>query len=201
MVIAAGKAGFVLALDAQTGKLLWKRSVGIHNGHDSDGIYAMRHEYSKLKLPETVYPGLLGGVIAPMATNGSTVFVPVVNHSVTITSQTETSESGPSTGELVALDVATGAVRWTHKLPSAAFGAATAVNDLVFATTFEGVLYAFDANSGSVAWESKLPAGTNTGVAVEGDTLIVPAGVALASEQTPELTAYRLPAGGSAAQK
>ena len=201
VVIAAGKAGFVLALDAQTGKLLWKRSVGIHNGHDSDGIYAMRHEYSKLKLPETVYPGLLGGVIAPMATNGSTVFVPVVNHSVTITSQTETSESGPSTGELVALDVATGAVRWTHKLPSAAFGAATAVNDLVFATTFEGVLYAFDANSGSVAWESKLPAGTNTGVAVEGDTLIVPAGVALASEQTPELTAYRLPAGGSAAQK
>ncbi len=196
VVIAAGKGGFVLALDAQTGKLLWKRSVGIHNGHDDDGTYAMNHEYSKLTLPETVYPGLLGGVIAPMATNGSTVFVPVVNHSVTYSNQTEPQESGPSTGELVALDTATGAVRWDQKLPSSAFGAATAVNDLVFVTDFSGKLYAYDAGNGSVAWETQLPAGTNTGVAVDGDTLIAPAGVALESGQTPELTAYHLPGGG-----
>jgi outer membrane protein assembly factor BamB len=192
-VIAAGKGGFVLALDAATGKLLWKRSVGIHNGHDEDSVYAMRHEYSKLSLPETVYPGLLGGVIAPMASNGSTVFVPVVNHSVTFDSQTEPQESGPSTGELVALSVDTGAVRWDRKLPSSAFGAATAVNDVVFATTFEGKLYGFDANSGGVVWETQLPAATNTGVAVDGDTLIAPAGVALAQGQSPQLVAYRLP--------
>jgi outer membrane protein assembly factor BamB len=195
VVIAAGKAGFVLALDSTTGKLLWKRSVGTHNGHDNDGLYAMKHEYSKLSMPETVYPGLLGGVIAPMATNGSTVFVPVVNHPVTYSTQTEPQENGPTTGELVALNAATGAVQWTHKLPSAAFGAATAVNDLVFATTFEGTLYAFDASNGNVAWETKLPAGTNTGVAVDGDMLIAPAGAALASGQTPEIAAYRLPGG------
>ena len=117
----------MIALDAQSGKLVWKRSVGIHNGHDDDGLYAMRHEYSKLHLPETVYPGLLGGVIAPMATNGATVFAPVVNHSVTYRSQTEPEESGPSSGELVAIDTATGAVRWDRKLPSSVFGAATAV--------------------------------------------------------------------------
>jgi outer membrane protein assembly factor BamB len=197
VVITAGKAGFVIALDAQSGKLLWKRSVGIHNGHDDDGLYAMRREYSKLHLPETVYPGLLGGVIAPMATNGSTVFVPVVNHPVTYTNQTEPQESGPSTGELVALDTATGAVKWDRKLPSSAFGAATAVNDLVFTTTFEGKLYAFDASSGATVWESQLPAGTNTGVAVDGDTLIAPAGLALASGQNPGLVAYRLPGAGA----
>jgi outer membrane protein assembly factor BamB len=192
VVLAAGKAGFVLALDGATGKLLWKRSVGIHNGHDNDGTYAMNHEYSKLHLPETVYPGLLGGVIAPMATNGSTVFVPVVNHSVTYSNQTESQESGPATGELVALDVATGAVEWDHKFSSAAFGAATAVNDLVFATTFEGKVYAFDADNGDVAWERQLPAGTNTGVAVSGDTLIAPAGTLLASGQSAQVVAYRL---------
>jgi outer membrane protein assembly factor BamB len=196
VVITAGKAGFVLALDAQTGKLLWKRSVGIHNGHDNDGLYAMKHEYSKLHMPETVYPGLLGGVIAPMATNGSTVFVPVVNHSVTYSTQTEPEERGPLEGELVALDIATGAVRWDQKLPSAAFGAATAVNDVVFATAFTGKLFAFDASSGSVLWEAQLPAGTNTGVSVSGDTVIAPAGFAVESGQTPEIVAYRLPGGG-----
>jgi outer membrane protein assembly factor BamB len=196
VVLAAGKAGFVIALDAQTGKLLWKRAVGIHNGHDNDGLYAMHHEYSKLHLSETVYPGLLGGVIAPMAANGSTVFAPVVNHPVTFKSQTEPEESGPSTGELVAIDAATGAVKWDRKLTSSVFGAATAVNDLVFATTFEGKLYAFNANSGATVWESQLPAGSNTGVAVDGDTLLAPAGLPFASGQKPGLVAYRLPGAG-----
>jgi outer membrane protein assembly factor BamB len=196
VVIAAGKAGFVLALDAQTGKLLWQRSVGLHNGHDNDGLYAMRHEYSRLKLPETVYPGLLGGVIAPVATNGATVFVPVVNHSVTITTQSETEERSPLEGELVALDIATGAVRWDRKLPSAAFGATTAVNDVVFVTAFTGKLFAFDASSGSVLWEAQLPAGTNTGVSVSGDTVIAPAGLTVERGQTPEIVAYRLPGAG-----
>ncbi len=192
VVIAAGKAGIVIALDAETGKLLWKRPVGTHNGHDNDGLYAMRHEYSKLSLGATVYPGLLGGVIAPMATNGSTVFVPVVNHSVSFSSQTEPQESGPATGELVALDVATGAVKWDRKLSSAAYGAATAVNDLVFTTDFEGSVFAFDASSGATAWEAKLPSGTNTGVAVDGNTLLAPAGLAVSSGQSPRLVAYRL---------
>lgn len=196
VVLAAGKAGFVIALDAQSGKLLWKRSVGIHNGHDDDGLYAMRHEYSKLHLPETVYPGILGGVIAPMATNGAMVFAPVVNHSVTYNGQTEPEESGPSTGEVLAIDTATGAVEWDRKLHSSAFGAVTAVNDLVFATTFEGKLYAFNANSGATVWESQLSAGSNTGVAVDGDTVLAPAGLPLASGQKPGLVAYRLPGAG-----
>ncbi|HTZ63558.1 MAG TPA: PQQ-binding-like beta-propeller repeat protein [Solirubrobacteraceae bacterium] len=195
VVLAAGKAGLVICLDAQTGKLLWEHSVGIHNGHDQDGLYAMRHEYSKLHLPETVYPGLLGGVIAPMATNGASVFVPVVNHSVTYENQSEPSETGPATGEIVALSATTGAVEWDRKLPAAAYGATTAVNDLVFATDFEGKLFAFDAHSGETVWETQLPAGTNTGIAVAGNTLIAPAGIAIASGQTPEISAYRLPAG------
>jgi outer membrane protein assembly factor BamB len=197
VVIAAGKGGFVLALDAESGKLLWKRSVGIHNGHDNDNLYAMKHEYSKLNLPETVFPGLLGGVIAPMSTNGTTVFVPVVNHSATITSQGETEERSPLEGELVAIDLATGAVRWKHELSGAAFGATTTVNDVVFVTTFTGELYAFDAASGRVLWETQLPAGTNTGVSVSGDTLVAPAGLVVQSGQTPALTAYRLPGGGA----
>ena len=42
----------------------------------------------------------------------------------------------------------------------------------------------------------QLPAGSNTGVAVSGNTLIAPAGLASAEGQTPELVAYRLGASG-----
>ncbi len=195
VVIAAGKSGFVLALEAETGKLLWRRSVGIHNGHDNDGLYAMRHEYDKLHMPETVLPGLVGGVIAPMATDGSTLFVPVVNDAVTYTTQVLPSESRHATGEVVALDIATGAVRWIAKLPSAAYGAVTAVNDLVFATDFAGTVFAFDASTGKLVWQAQLSAGTNTGVAVDGDMLIAPAGLITQLGEVPELVAYRLKGG------
>jgi outer membrane protein assembly factor BamB len=111
---------------------------------------------------------------------------------VSFSSQTEPQESGSATGELVALDAATGAVEWDRKLPSAAYGAATAVNDLVFTTDFEGSVFAFDASSGNTAWEAKLPSGTNTGVAVDGNTLLAPAGLAVSSGQSTGLVAYRL---------
>lgn len=196
VAITAGKGGTVVAVEQSTGKLLWKRNVGQQDGHENDGVYAMKHEYSKLHMPETVEPGLLGGVIAPMATNGSTVFVPVVDLPVHYTSQIADTEGPASTGELVALSAATGAVRWIQKLSSPAFGAATAVNDLVFMPISSGTLYAFKDSTGEVAWQVQLPAGSNTGVAVSGDTLLAPAGLPAAEGQTPELVAYRLGASG-----
>ncbi len=193
VVLTAGKAGFVLAYERQTGKLLWKRSVGIHNGHDNDNLYALKQEYSKLKLPETIYPGLLGGVTAPMSTNGSTVFVPVVNIPVTYSKEgTVTKEGPPFGGELVALNVATGAVEWKQTLAGPAFGATTAVNNLVFATDFNGALYAYEAGTGHLVWQTQLPSRINNGVVVSGETLIAPAGVPAESAQTPRLVAYRL---------
>jgi outer membrane protein assembly factor BamB len=193
VVLTASKGGFVLAFERQTGRLLWKRSVGTHNGHDNDGLYAMKHEYSKLKLPETVYPGLLGGVIAPMSTNGSTVFVPVVNIPIKYSKEgTVSGEGPPFGGELIALNVATGAVEWKQPLAGPAFGATTVVNDLVFATDFNGTLYAYEAATGHLVWQTQLPARINTGVQVSGEMLLAPAGVVAESVQTPKLVAYRL---------
>jgi alcohol dehydrogenase (cytochrome c) len=193
LVLGAGKSGIVVALDAKSGKLVWKAVVGKHNGHDDDGLLAMRGETSKLKLPATVYPGSLGGVIAPMATDGSSVFVPVVNSPLEVISQTERQEPGPLNGELLALDVATGKVEWKHEFPEAPpFGFTTVVNDLVFATTFDGTVYAYETKSGKPVWQEELPAGTNAGVMVEGDMLVAPAGYAGTEEQIPQIVAYRL---------
>ena len=191
LAIGAGKSGIVTALDAETGKLVWSTPVGTHSGHDDDGLLAMRGETSKIK-GGSVYPGTLGGVIAPMASDGSSVFVPVVNHPLTVTGGSEIGESGGLTGEVVALDVKTGKVEWNRKYPSAAFGAPTVSNDVVFVTTFEGIVHGLDAKTGGEIWQGSLPAGSNTGTMVSGDTLVVPAGIPAAEGQQPELVAFRL---------
>lgn len=193
LVIGTGKSGIAVALDRETGKLIWKQPIGIHNGHDDDGLLAMRGEASKIQ-GGTVYPGVLGGVIAPPSTDGSTAFFPVVNQSQTVVSGSEAGGGGSPGGELVALDVKTGAVKWKHKFPGVTpFGATSVVNDLVFATTSDGVLYAFDKEDGNDVWETALPSGINAGLAISGDTLLAPAGVPTGEGQTPQIVAYQLP--------
>jgi outer membrane protein assembly factor BamB len=190
MVIGSGKSGIVVALDRQTGKELWKRPVGIHNGNDDIGLEAMRGNMPKT--PITLYPGSLGGIIAPMSTDGKYIFAPVVNSPLTINSQTEKSEGGPSSGELVALDAASGQVKWKAKLTTAAFGFTTVVNDLVFVTTYDGNVSAFDTSNGSIVWREQLPAATNSGIVIEDDMLIAPAGLAAAEGQKAQIVAFRL---------
>jgi outer membrane protein assembly factor BamB len=193
LVLGAGKSGIVAALDAKSGKPVWQKTVGKHNGHDDDGLLAMRGETSKLKLPMLVYPGSLGGVIAPMSTDGKNVYVPVINAPLEVTSQTERQEPGPLSGELVALDVKTGKLKWKHEFPTAVpFGFTTVANDLVFATTSEGNVSAFETSSGRLAWQETLPSGTNAGVTVAEDMVIAPAGLASSEGQTPQIVAFKL---------
>lgn len=193
LAIGSGKSGVAIAFDAESGDVVWERKVGKHNGHDDDGSYAMNGELDKLSLPMTVYPGSLGGVIAPASSDGETVFVPVINAPLEIVTQEERQEPGPISGELVALDVASGKVKWSYEFPSQpAYGFTTVVNDLVFATTGDGKVSAFDTSSGRLAWETTLPAGTNSGVMIQGDTVIAAAGLPQAEGQTAELVAYRV---------
>lgn len=192
LAIGAGKSGIVTAVDAKTGKPVWEQPVGTHNGHDDDGLLAMRGETSKIKNGQLL-PGVLGGVIAPMATDGSLVFVPVVNQPATISSTTGLGEGGgTSTGGLVALDAATGAVQWEQEFGAPAYGAPTVVNDLVFVPSFDGSVHAFEVGSGNEAWSGALPAAINTSVSISGDTVIAPAGLATAEGQQPKIVAFRL---------
>lgn len=192
LAIGSGKSGIVTAVDAQTGKPVWERPVGRHNGRDDDGLLAMRGEYSKLK-DGVVAPGYLGGAIAPMAANETTVFVPVVNSPIKVTKGAEIGEAGiESSGELVAIDIASGRIVWNAEFETPAYGAPVVVNDLVFATSFEGQVHGLDAKTGGEVWQGSLPAGTNSGVMVSGDTLVAAAGLPLAEGQSPQLLAYKL---------
>jgi outer membrane protein assembly factor BamB len=192
VAIGAGKSGLVVAVDAKTGKLVWKTPVGKHNGHDDDGLLAMRGETSKLPKQATVWPGILGGVIAPMAASKTTLFVPVVNHPLTVTNGVEIAEGEEIGGEMVALDIATGKEAWSTEYEAPAFGAPVAVNDMVFFATYDGVVRGLDAEGGNEVWTEQLPAGSNSGMTAYGNSLIVPAGLPLAEGQIPALVAYSL---------
>jgi len=51
--IDGGKAGILIELSAQTGKLIWKLPVGVHNGHDNDGLLTENAKpTSHVKLPK-----------------------------------------------------------------------------------------------------------------------------------------------------
>jgi alcohol dehydrogenase (cytochrome c) len=191
VAIGAGKSGFVVAVDVKSGKVVWRTSVGTHNGHDKDNIYAMRGEYDKIKLGE-VFPGALGGVIALGAADDEHIYVPIVNHSLTLKSGTETSEESAATGEIAALELDTGKIAWTAEVPSPAYGSLLVSSDLVFATSSEGIVHALDAKSGGEVWQAALPSGTNAGVMISGDMMVVGAGLPLAEGQVPKLVAFKL---------
>jgi alcohol dehydrogenase (cytochrome c) len=194
VAVTAGKMGFVFAYDAATGKPLWKRSVGLHNGHDDDSVMAMRGDYSNIGYGRRILPGDWGGVQTQMASDGRTVYVPVNNLYAVFHAQTlpELQDPLEGTGELVAIDIATSRVKWERKLPHGEYGGATITNDLVFTTTYDGTVWALNRHTGAVVWKDRLPAGSIAPVGISGDTVLSAGGIPLEDEHELELVAYRL---------
>jgi outer membrane protein assembly factor BamB len=170
VVLGAGKSGHVIAWDRGTHLRLWETSVGIHR--NDTGALPRR--------PVSVCPGLLGGVETPMAYSDGRVFVPVVNlcsrGSATGYQNIATLDPSAGSGELVALDAATGRPLWHRVFSRPVFGCATVVNGVVFTATFDGSIYAMATRTGALLWTARAPAGINACPAVAGDLLVVGAG-------------------------
>jgi alcohol dehydrogenase (cytochrome c) len=204
VVIDGGKAGVLVELSAQTGKLLWKLPVGVHSGPQDAGLLTENATpTSRFPLPAkfVLEPGVFGGVESQLATNGSTVFaavnnlaVPMSVKGVTETSKEFTASIGKATGEMVAVNVATGKIIWDDKLPSSPYGAAAITNNVVFTTTYSGYLYAFNAATGAILLKTPMSSGSNAPVAIDGDYVIAGAGVQVSGKQL--IIAYRLGAKG-----
>lgn len=192
VVITGGKMGFVYAFDGRDGALIWRRSVGLHNGHDRDNLRAMRGAF-RPRLPQRILPGWWGGVETPMASDGRTVYAPVNNMPIVYRSAVDYTSPEPMTGrgELVAIDIATGDVRWDRRLPHTPYGAATISNDLVFTTTYDGTVWALRTSTGEIVWRDRLPFTSTAPLAIAGDTLIAASGVSKISQDS-QLVAYRL---------
>jgi len=198
-IIGGGKMGYVYAMNASTGALLWKTPVGAHNGHDNDSALLLSHQLT-IKLPYTFEPGPLGGVLTDMAMADGSVYLATNDVPVTATtlkSVNGNAGAGGAGGEIEALSVATGKVEWRALVPTLPLGAATVSNDLVFTTLYNGELLALDRSTGAILYQRKLPTSTNSPIAVAGNTVLVPAGGPLVSAKggggSPQLVAYTVP--------
>jgi alcohol dehydrogenase (cytochrome c) len=206
VVIDGGKAGIMIELDAQTGKLLWQRPVGGHSGHENDGLlteHVTPTSHDPLPAAYCLEPSLYGGMLTELASNGSTTFaavndwaLPASPSGFTGSVASQLQSFGNAVGEMVAVNQDTGTVIWDTPLPASPFGAATVTNDVVFTTTFKGYLYALDATTGAILFKTPMSAGSNAPVAVDGDYVIAGAGVDLSSGDRNMIIAYKLGATG-----
>jgi glucose dehydrogenase len=198
LAIGSGKTGTVVAANAETGEIVWQSSVGKHQNDELQEI-PVGEEIE-------VFPGILGGVETPIAYTAGTVFVPVVNLSTSFTSTGNVNGSldlTTGTGELVALDVMDGTVKWKVDLPQANFGGATVANDVVFTSGIDGLFRAYDTNTGDLLWSYQATAGFNASPAIAGDMVIVAAagplipspGASSDIERLNQLIAFKIGAG------
>ena len=200
IILGAGKMGYIYAFDPDDGTLMWKTSVGLHNGHDEDSLNALENPGSVvIEPPLEIAPGVYGGVETPMAYKDGVVYAAIANLATTLSDldinyggATGTFDFEGNTGEMVALDVSNGNILWTTDLPGMAFGAATISNDLVFTTSFDGQVFALSRSDGSIVWQDELPAVTNAPIVIAGDYLVTAASFPQDETGQAQLIVYKL---------
>jgi outer membrane protein assembly factor BamB len=198
LVVVGGKMGIVYALDRDSGELVWKTPVGTHNGHDDDGRAQLEGGLDLPEIPFDVYPGPYGGVETNMAVSDGVVYAAVVNLPGHVKTAADLSKPvlpvdfAEGKGTIVALDLATGEIRWQRDIDQMPFGAMTVSNDLVFTTTFDGKLRAYSIDDGTEVWTGDLGAGTNSTLAIAGDTLVTGAGFPQGAGQKAQLVVFKL---------
>jgi outer membrane protein assembly factor BamB len=194
--LASGKLGKVISVETSTGHMIWTVKVGKHNQWD-DAQWVPPGE------GVTVEPGAAGGVESPIAYADGVVYVPVLNLPMTFTStglDVSTVSFNDATGQLTALNVEDGSVKWDVELPAGNVSAATVANDVVFAGALDGIVRAYATSDGSLLWSYDTGVGLNAPFAVAGDLLVVPAAGAklvsndYVSEATPVATSNAGPA-------
>lgn len=182
LVIATGKGGTVVGIDPDDGTPRWETPVGLHLNDDLD----------ELSGPTSVAPGTYGGVLTPPAAADGTVYVAVLNAPTELTPDATAyfgAPLGTMDGEIVALDAATGGVRWATPVPGDPLGAVAVAGDLLFTSLLSGEIVVLDRSTGEIVHQWTAPGGINGWMTVVGDLVVVPVGQAA----PPRLVAYRLP--------
>jgi outer membrane protein assembly factor BamB/plastocyanin len=174
IAIGSGKTGNVVAVRQDTGEVVWKTPVGMH-----------QNDTPNQPLPEDgstveVYPGSLGGVETPMAFANGVLFAAYLDYP-----QYQTA-TGPDTeasvgydqgrGGLVAIDATDGSILWDIHLDTLPVAAMTVANDVVFAGGIDGTFAAYSTATGDQVWSFEADNGFNAPPAIAGDYVFIGAG-------------------------
>jgi outer membrane protein assembly factor BamB len=114
-------------------------------------------------------PALAEGVVYVAALNAPTMYAPNATSYFG-------SQIASMSGNLVAIEAATGRVVWDVQVEGDPTGGVTVVNDLVITATFQGSVIAYQRETGKEVWRWKAPGGINAWMSVSGDTLVIPVG-------------------------
>ena len=197
VVVTGGKLGYVFAIDPDTGEEIWKTAVGVHNGRDDDSREQLEGTLDLPEPPFQVLPGPYGGVETNLAVHDGKVYAAVVNLPGLVNKPADLNrpvaavDFADGRGEIVRLDLATGRIDWSVEVDTMPLGAVTISNDLLFTTLFDGRVVAYSLDDGSEVWSERLPAGTNSPLAIAGDTLVTAAGFPQAGQE-PQLVVFKV---------
>ena len=201
MVIGHDKRGDIIAMDAATGRPLWWTTVGYLYREDAPPAVNGSGE---------VWPGVADGVQAYSAADNGTLYVAVSNTAVDYYLKPNSTEgyvkpyfdampNGLGNGSVVAIDLATGRIRWEHKTDFPTWVSPLATNGIVFAghvtavgTPYEynifaaptdsplmpsGIIVALDEDTGATLWECNVGAPIGIGgPSIGRGLLLVPTG-------------------------
>ena len=169
LVFTGGKHGYVVGLNDESGDEVWRTAVG---RHQNDDLLELPAE------PVEVFPGILGGINAPMAYAGGKVFVATLNSSSPWSATTfgyAPDAITSATSNVVAINALTGEIVWDVETGVAGPGP-TIATDVLFTGGLDGIVRAFGTDDGTLLWSYQPSAGLNAPYAIAGDMLLVPAG-------------------------
>lgn len=170
LAVGSGKTGTVVAIDRDSGAVVWRASVGRHWSDDLAELPAEETE---------IFPGAWGGVLTPAAYAHGLIFVPLVQqrtlYSATGFNRESMFDFSDASGGVVALDVTSGETVWQAESPSPSVAGATVVNDTVVTGGLDGVLRVYSAQTGELIGAFSADTGINATPAVAGELIILPA--------------------------
>ena len=89
----------------------------------------------------------------------------------------------------MAIDAASGAVRWATAVPGDPLGGVAVVNDLLLTALLDGTVLALSRATGEIVHQFAAPGGINGWMSIVGDTIYLPVGQA----SPPQIVAYGIP--------
>ena len=219
-VVGHDKRGDIIVMNASTGKPIWWKNVAVTLNDNSvptpnGGI--------------VTWPGADHGVEDWTAFDNTTLYASVDNNGFIFYSTPaggsvapvfDASPTGIGNGSIIALDLATGKVKWEHKTDFPTWVSPLVTNGLVFSghvtatgkpypyddfgspkktpLISSGILLALDADTGETLWGFNLgaPCGIG-GPSIGNGMLLVPTGIGQVPNDGGYLIAFGLPAGNS----